>query len=276
MLFSTDPISVFQGNTERLSIFLVSPADCRDFQRESCFVTKGRSGKRLDHRFPGIWEQKTMTLDSEKLLESILKSLDRIGYLPVDKMPDIPLYVDQVTTILSDFLKPSTRYPGSDKILTRTMINNYAKNKLLPPPENKKYTKEHLIFLLFIYYYKGLMSIGDIQKLLSPLQDYYEGEKEGLELAQIYEEVFSLEKVGVEELKKQVIRQYKEAEKTFPDQDGEEGEFLRYFSFICMLSFDVFVKKLLIEKLVDRIPEPDKNAKKEKRTKEKNKPEKRK
>ncbi len=204
-----------------------------------------------------------MRLDSEKLLESILESLDRIDYLPIKEMPDIPLYMDQVTTLLSDFLKPSTRYPESDKILTRTMINNYAKNKLLPPPDKKKYNRDHLIFLLFIYYYKNVMSIGDIETLLGPLKEHHEGLRRP-SLVKIYEEVFSLEKEAVEELKKQVSGQFKTAEKTFAGVSGEEGEFLRQFSFICMLSFDVYVKKLLIEKLVDAIPRKEEKPKNKK------------
>ena len=204
-----------------------------------------------------------MKLDTERLLESILSSFDRIDYLPVKKMPDIPLYMDQVTTLLSEYLKPSTRHPESDKILTRTMINNYAKNKLLPPPENKKYNRDHLIFLLFIYYYKNVMSIGDIETLLGPLMEHHEGLRRP-SLSRIYEEVFSLEKEAVEELKKQVSRQFQTAEGTFSEVSGEEGEFLRQFSFICMLSFDVYVKKLLIEKLVDALPEQEGKGKKKK------------
>ncbi len=206
-----------------------------------------------------------MTLNSEKLLESILESLDRISFLSAKELPDIPLYMDQVTTYLSDRLKASTRYPDSDKILTKTMINNYAKNRLLPPPENKKYTKEHLIYLLFIYYYKGVLSIGDIQTLFAPIRELT-GKEGGMELADIYDEVFSLSDEAVSELKKQVTEQFQGSLKTFDDMEGEEGEFLRCFSFICMLSFDVYVKKLLIEKLVDGLA-ADRKEKAEQKTK---------
>ncbi len=193
-----------------------------------------------------------MTIHTEKLLESILASLDRISFLSEKDMPNIPLYMDQVTTYLSDHLRSSTRYPDSDKILTKTMINNYAKNRLLPPPENKKYTKEHLIYLLFIYYYKGVMSIGDITTLLSPLTDISKKER-GMTLPEIYEEVFSLSDEAVQDLKKQVEKQFHDSEETFFDAPEEDRDFLRYFTFICMLSFDVYVKKLLIEKLVDEL-----------------------
>ena len=80
-----------------------------------------------------------MTINSEDLLNSILASLDRVDYINADDIPNIDMYMDQVTTFMDKRLKSSVRYPNEDKILTKTMINNYAKNNLLPPPEKKKY-----------------------------------------------------------------------------------------------------------------------------------------
>ena len=67
----------------------------------------------------------------------------------------------------------------SDKILTKTMINNYAKNNLLPSPDKKKYSKEHVLTLLFIYYFKNILSINDIRSILNPLTEKYFGNDDG-------------------------------------------------------------------------------------------------
>ena len=109
------------------------------------------------------------------------------------------------------------------------------------------------MILLFIYYFKGFMSISDIQTVLQPITERYFKKSDGLTLEDIYEEVFSLEKDQVEVLKKDVMDKFTRAQKTFEDnEDAEEDQaFLRFFAFICMLSFDVYVKKLLIEKLLD-------------------------
>lgn len=70
-----------------------------------------------------------MTLETEDLLQSILDSLDRIDYIRPDDIPDIELYMDQVTTFMDSRLKNAARNPEVDKILTKTMINNYAKKR---------------------------------------------------------------------------------------------------------------------------------------------------
>ncbi len=192
-----------------------------------------------------------MTISNNDLVNSILESLSRIEHINLEDIPDIDLYMDQVTTLMDSKLKATTRYPGEDKILTKTMINNYAKNDLLPPPVKKKYSKEHVLLLIFIYYYKGFLSINDIQTLLQPITEkYFQGEN-SLKLEDIYEEVFRMEDAEIVSLKEDVCKKFEMAEKTFAQVEGEDAEFLRQFSFICMLGYDVYVKKLLIEKMID-------------------------
>lgn len=80
----------------------------------------------------------------------------------------------------------------------------------------------------------------------------------------IYEEVFSLERKEVEKMKQDVIDKYHIASEIFPDAEEEDRQFLQTFSFICLLSFDVYVKKQVIEKLIDGLPKrkPERNTKK--------------
>lgn len=197
-----------------------------------------------------------MTINTEDILNSILESISRIDYVKADEIPNIDLYMDQVTTFMNDHMKSSKRYED-DKILTKTMINNYAKNELLPPPLKKKYSKEHVMVLIFIYYFKNILSIKDIETLLKPItKNYFHTDKE-LSFTDLYEEVCSLEKSRIDHLKEDITEIYRTSSETFSDADEENREFLRLFSFICTLSFDVYVKKQLIEKLVDALPPSD-------------------
>ena len=186
-------------------------------------------------------------MNVDKLLEDLLNNMNLIK--PED-IPNIDLYMDQVTTFMEKKLKSSARHPGEDKILTKTMINNYAKNDLLPPPVKKKYSKEHVLLLIFIYYYKGILTISDIQSLLNPLTERF-FQKEEFNLGNIYTEVFGLEKEHVDGLKEDIIRKFEVSKETFDEAPEDSREMLQMFSFICMLSFDVYVKKLLIEKMID-------------------------
>lgn len=195
-----------------------------------------------------------MTIDAKDLLNSILQSLSRIDYVKPEDLPNIDLYMDQVTTFMDSQLAVSKRHP-EDKVLTKTMINNYAKNNLLPAPVKKKYSKEHLLALIFIYYFKNILSIGDIQEILNPITDKYFASDLNFNLEDIYSEVFRLEKAEVLNLQKDITKKYNTSHQTFKDipEDisKEDKDDLQQFAFICMLSFDVYVKKQLIEKLID-------------------------
>lgn len=218
----------------------------------------------------------SMTIETEDLLNSIMASFDRIDYIKTEDIPEIDLYMDQVTTFMDSRMKNMTRNPREDKILTKTMINNYAKNHLLPPPVKKKYSKEHMLVLIFIFYFKGILSIGDIQSLLNPLTDRFFGKDEGFNLKDIYDEVFQMEEKEVQKLKEDVARRYDCAQNSFGDAPEDSREFLQTFAFICMLSFDVYVKKLLIEKLIDGLgekEEADESIAKKEKAKEKTKAE---
>lgn len=208
-----------------------------------------------------------MMIDKKDMINSILESVSRIDYIKPEDLPNIDLYMDQVTTFMESQLTSTKRYPD-DKILTKTMINNYAKNNLLPSPEKKRYSKEHLLLLIFIYYFKNILSINDIQTLLEPITQKYFKSMTDKDLTYIYNEVFSMEKSQIENLKKDLAKRYNIAINTFEDADPEDQKFLKLFSFICLLSFDVYIKKMLIEEIIDEIRPEGKNKKnkKEKRT----------
>lgn len=190
-----------------------------------------------------------MTNDIDTLVSEIISELSHLAHIRPGELPDIDLYMDQVTSFMDEHLKGSRR-KAEDKILTKTMINNYAKNHLLPSPEKKRYTKEHMLVLIFIYYMKGILCLDDIQAILGPLTDrYFQGTDMNIE--RIYRDVYSMGKEHIEKIKEEVRADYHTASMSFPDAAKEDQEFLQIFSFICMLCFDIYLRMHIIEKLVD-------------------------
>lgn len=192
-----------------------------------------------------------MDTTKEEYIRGLIDSLKDVKYIMPDDIPNIDLYMDQVTTFMDKHLKSSKRY-SEDKLLTKTMINNYTKNELLPPPSRKKYTKEHMFLLIFIYYFKNILSINDIQSIFNPLTERYYKEDSTVKLEAIYEEIFRLEKEQTDALTKDMIRKMTKAKESFTDvTDPEDHDFLTTFSFISMLCFDVYMRKHMIEKMID-------------------------
>lgn len=100
----------------------------------------------------------------DKLIDNLY--LDEI--IELDEIPELDLYMDQVIQLFENKYNKTLR-TEEDKVLTKTMINNYAKDKIFMPIKNKKYSKEHLILISLIYELKGSLSISDIKKVLTPI-----------------------------------------------------------------------------------------------------------
>ncbi len=193
-----------------------------------------------------------MKTNNEESIMDIINKLREIDYIDPSELPNIDLYMDQVTTFMDAHLEACKRN-DEDKILTKTMINNYTKNNLLPPPEKKKYSKEHMYLLIFLYYFKSVLSISDIQKIFAPLtRMFFNGASEDISIERIYEEIFKMEHEQVDNLTKDVVRRFKSSQEIFTDATDEaEADYLSRFAYICMLSFDVYMKKQIIERIID-------------------------
>ena len=93
-----------------------------------------------------------------------------------NELPDIDLYLDQVVYYLERYLE-NYSVNKEDKIITKTMINNYVKQGIMPAPEKKKYNRTHIAYLLVICILKQVYCISDIGKLISLTIKSFEIEK---------------------------------------------------------------------------------------------------
>lgn len=208
------------------------------------------------------------TMKSNKdIFDEILNKLDNMSYISPSDIPEIDLYMDQVTTFMDEHLKANKRSP-EDKILTKTMINNYTKNRLLPPPVKKKYSKQHLLLLVFIYYYKSLLSFADIENILKPVTKghFFKEDDSCIDLGEIYNETLKLNIDSIKIIKDDLKDKFNKAQNTFTQVEEKDREQLMLFSFISELLFDIYLKKRIVEKIAEHLSElnndgSDKNKK---------------
>lgn len=195
----------------------------------------------------------------------------KLDYIIPEDIPAIELYMDQVTTFMDQQLGKNKR-SEEDKVLTKTMINNYTKNEILPPPVKKKYSKNHIILLIYIYYLKNFLSISDIKSLLVPMINQFFDAKdtEDISLPSIYSDIFELEKIETAFIEKSLYTSHRLADTKFSSKDEP---YLHTLAYISILSYDIYAKKQLIETLIDSIktnePKPVKASEPSKKEKKK-------
>ena len=193
-------------------------------------------------------------MHSEDFIKKILDDIDTFN---IEDIPNIDLYMDQVTTYLNDKFAKTKRHED-DKLMTKTMINNYVKSRLLPSPEKKKYTKDHMMVLIMIYFFKNIISINDVNKLITPLLDSYFHNEE-IPLENIINTFLTFAKQC--NLTDSILTEYNECREIFKDANVKDKEYLETMGLITMLSYDTFVRKIVIEKLIDSLPDTENNEK---------------
>ena len=193
-------------------------------------------------------------MHSEDFIKKILDDIDTFN---IDDIPNIDLYMDQVTTYLNDKFANTKRHED-DKLMTKTMINNYVKSHLLPSPEKKKYTKDHMMVLIMIYFFKNIISINDVNKLITPLLDSYFHNEE-IPLENIINTFITFAKQC--NLTDSILTEYNECREIFKDANVKDKEYLETMGLITMLSYDTFVRKIVIEKLIDSLPDTENTEK---------------
>lgn len=79
-----------------------------------------------------------------------------------DELPEIDLYMDQVITLVDQYLSSIIRLEKKAR-LTPSMVNNYVKKDMIPAPVKKRYNRKHVAFLIAITLLKQVLTIQEIK-----------------------------------------------------------------------------------------------------------------
>lgn len=192
-----------------------------------------------------------MNIDKDAL-NKVIESISSSGDIELSDIPCIDLYMDQVTTLFDDKLA-NTKRSAEDKILTKTMINNYTKAKALMPPKNKKYSKNHIIFLSLIYNLKQILSINDIKTLLSPLlNNIVTGKNNGkLNLDEIYSVYLDIKRKDLDELEEEYNNMLSHVIEKSSGLSIDGNETVTLILLVFALVNQAALNKRLAEKIID-------------------------
>ncbi|EJO5348582.1 DUF1836 domain-containing protein [Clostridium botulinum] len=188
---------------------------------------------------------------NEENLETILSNITEFNDIKLSDIPDIDLYMDQVITLFDMKIK-SLKRDENDKIITKTMVNNYAKGKFFPTVKGKKYTKEQIILLEMIYNLKQSLSLSDIETVLTPIMEsIHKEENKFPTVEELYGTFLSIKEIELknfhEEFNKlsSIIKQ--KAEKL----QGEDVKLKEVVLLIFTLISKANMEKRMAEKLID-------------------------
>lgn len=189
-------------------------------------------------------------MDKKELLQ-MMQSLQLKEIIELESIPNLDLYMDQVITLFEEKLGHAKRYEN-DKLLTKTMINNYTKDKLLMPAVKKKYTKNHILLMILLYDLKQVLTIGDIKALFSTI--IKDGEVNSQLLTEIYQIFLDLKVTGANEFSEEVDKISEDIDskvEALQLEEGMEVEKLKGMIQVILLTEKANYYKRLAEKIID-------------------------
>jgi hypothetical protein len=169
--------------------------------------------------------------------------------LNLDDFPEIDLYMDQVMQLFESKLS-YTKRNDDDKVLTKTMINNYAKGNLLMKVKNKKYTKSHLILMGLIYNLKGTLSLTDIKTILTPIIDSFEKEQE-YQLHDVYQAFLDIYDLNLEDLRLSSNKVFENIQALKSAKNNSLGDYEEKLLLICSYVSMSNLYRRMSEKIID-------------------------
>ncbi|AMC00826.1 Domain of uncharacterised function (DUF1836) [Aerococcus viridans] len=105
-------------------------------------------------------------MEKQLEFENWVKSLDDVSMPRWEEITDIPLYMDQLIAVVTQYLEPFQIFSSDKKPVTPSMVNNYVKLGLIPKPIKRHYSKRHIAYLIVITLFKEVISIQDIRRVL--------------------------------------------------------------------------------------------------------------
>lgn len=181
-------------------------------------------------------------------IDQFIKLQKSSNNINLDDFPEIDLYMDQVMQLFESKLS-YTKRNDDDKVLTKTMINNYAKANLLMKIKNKKYTKDHLILMGLIYNLKGGLSLTDIKTMFTPIINSFDKNEE-YPLYDIYQSFLDAYDFNLDDLNNS-SHKISENIKNLIDSNDSLGDFEEKFLLVCAFISMSNLYRRMSEKIID-------------------------
>lgn len=185
----------------------------------------------------------------EQFAEKIAKEYQKKGLAEGKSIPNIDLYIDQMVSCLNSEL--SLYAKDGDGPITKGMVSNYTKHKMIPGPEGKRYTKDHCIFMLLVYYLKGCFSMDQVRRLMSPILSNYSSEwDDSVDIQAYYGKIMEEVRRSEENFGRE-LQDSMDGIKKFLSDRGSDDDISEIILLITTLIMRSNEERFLAEKLLD-------------------------
>ena len=185
----------------------------------------------------------------EEFIKKISEEFAEHSIIPADDFPNMRLYSDQVVGFINSELSLYGKSGGD--VLTKTMLSNYVKNELLPPPEKKKYDKEQMVMLELILCLKNAYKMDDIKTLMKPFVDSRKDAfDEGVNFTELYEKLEPIYAEKRKEMAEGLIKDIDVVKDALRDTGLNDDDMTEMFLYIMIIAMQIDTAKFIGKTLI--------------------------
>ncbi len=200
----------------------------------------------------------------EEYLKNQKSKIKEFGLIDSASLPEIDLYIDQVSTFLKQKID-AVDETLSERYITKPMINNYAKKGLIARPDGKKYSSDHMLMILMVVYLRGIFKMEDISKIMKPLIENHNSEFEDtIHPADLYDTARSAAEKHITALLSDVDEDVEFIKRRLEDTDLADDDRMEIFTLILTLAMRADAEKYLASRLMNVFFKDPENEKEEK------------
>lgn len=194
-------------------------------------------------------EGRVQMIRYEEFIKKISEEFTDNSIIPPADFPNMGLYSDQVVSFINSELSLYGKSGG--EVLTKTMLSNYVKNGLIPPPDKKKYDSEQMIMLELILCLKNAFKMDDIKTLMKPFVESRKDEfDEQVSFNEIYDKLEPVYAKKRKEMAEELISDIDVVKEAVRDTGLNDDDMTEMFLYIMIIAMKIDTAKFIGKTLI--------------------------
>ena len=185
----------------------------------------------------------------EQFAKKTLQQYLQRGLADGESIPDMELYIDQMVNCLNSELALYAK--DGEGPITKGMVSNYTKHRMILGPNGKRYSKTHCIFILLVFYLKEALSMDQVERMMRPvLSNYHSDWDEDMDIPSLFRGVIHFAELEGQDLC-ELLNVRMDSIKRFLAERGSDDDISEITMLITLLIMRSNAERFLAEKLLD-------------------------